>query len=255
MKKIIKGSVAIGTGYPVYTSVRNTKVMNRLISDGLGIFSRRFTVRELDSGEYSKIRIYGVMTFKVKKYQIEGVGNLSIMTVNMGVMQMLSFVVTPLEKDLPLMSADYIFTLSKRKVILDFYDLTENKSDPAYQDILKALSKIHAGYSDLKDAPRARAWYEDLMTVSSSKTGRVREDLRLQKLFSESAECLAKFAAVSPELDETAKDKKRALICDYANGLVDRGGLSTDVFKKCLGEKKTKEFFRKVFFGYDTDIS
>lgn len=254
MKNFIKGSVAIGTGYPVYTSVRNTKVMNRLISDGLEIFSRRFAVKELDAGEYSKIRIYGVMTFKVKKYRIEGVGNLSIMTVNMGVMQMLTFVVTPLEKDLPLMSADYIFTLSKRKAILEFYDLTENSSSPAYQNILNELSKIQARYSDLKDAPKTHAWYDNLMTVSSSKTGRVREDPRLQKLFAESAECLAKFAAVSPELDEAAKDKKRALICDYANGLVERGGLSTDVFKKCLGAEKTKDFFKKVFFGYDTDI-
>ena len=254
MKKIIKGSMAIGTGYPIYTSVRNTKAMNQLIQDGLGIFSRHFTVKELDAGELGKIRIYGIMTFKVKKYQIEGVGNLSIMTVNIGVMQMLSFVVTPLKKDLPLMSADYIFTLSKRKAILDFYDLTENSSDPAYQEILKELSQIHAGYSDLKNAPRARAWYDDLMTISSSKTGRAREDMRLQKLFTDSAECFAKFAAVSPELDDTAKEKKRSLIRDYANGLVDKGGLSTDVFKKCLGAKKTKEFFKKVFFGYDTDI-
>lgn len=255
MKKMIGGAMAVGTGLPVYISVRNSKAMDHLISDGLAILSERFTVKEMDAGEFSKIRVYGVMPFQVKRYLIEGVGNLSVMTVNMGLMQMFTFVVTPLKKDLPLMSVDYIYMLSKRKAILEFYDLTQDKADPAYQDILKKLGQIMAGYSDLKDAPAAEAWYDDLRTVLVSKTGRIRDDDRLQTLFTESVGCWAKPAALRPELDEAAKEKKRALIRDYANDLVDRGGLSTDVFKKCLGVEKTKEFFRKVFFGYDAEIN
>ena len=35
----------------------------------------------------------------------------------------------------------------------------------------------------------------------------------------------------------------------YSDGLIDKGGVSTDVFKKALGEEKTRDFFDKVFFG------
>ena len=36
---------------------------------------------------------------------------------------------------------------------------------------------------------------------------------------------------------------------EYSDGLIDKGGVSTDVFKKELGEAKTRDFFNKVFFG------
>ena len=253
IKKMIGGVIVVGTGFPIYTSVHSAMAMDHLISDGLAIFSKTFNVKEMDAGEFSKIRVYGVMPFRVKRYLIERVGNLSVMTVNMGLMQMFTFVVTPLEKDMPLISVDYIYMLSKRKAILEFYDLTADKTDSAYQDILKELKQIMAGYSDLKDVPTAKAWYDDLMTVLVSKTGRIRDDDRLHTLFTECAGCWAKHAALLPDLDEAAKEKKCDLIRDYANDLVDRGGLSTDVFKKCLGVEKTKEFFRKVFFGYDAE--
>jgi hypothetical protein len=36
---------------------------------------------------------------------------------------------------------------------------------------------------------------------------------------------------------------------DYTDGLVDNGGVSTNVFKAVMGSDATKEFFNKVFFG------
>ncbi|WP_253287377.1 hypothetical protein [Clostridium bornimense] len=35
----------------------------------------------------------------------------------------------------------------------------------------------------------------------------------------------------------------------YTDGLVDKGGVSTNVFKAIMGSDVTKEFFNKVFFG------
>ena len=36
---------------------------------------------------------------------------------------------------------------------------------------------------------------------------------------------------------------------EYTDGLIEKGGISTDVFKKDLGEEETKKFFDSVFFG------
>lgn len=36
---------------------------------------------------------------------------------------------------------------------------------------------------------------------------------------------------------------------DYTDGLVDNGGVSTNVFKAIMGIDATKEFFNQVFFG------
>jgi hypothetical protein len=50
-------------------------------------------------------------------------------------------------------------------------------------------------------------------------------------------------------LSDEEKAQKKALTQEYCDTLVEKGGVSTDVFKKALGEKTTKDFFDKVLFG------
>ena len=56
-------------------------------------------------------------------------------------------------------------------------------------------------------------------------------------------------AKVLPLLTDEEKAEKLAITVEYTNGLVDKGGVSTDVFKKELGVEETKKFFAQVFFG------
>lgn len=51
------------------------------------------------------------------------------MKLNMGVMQMATFVLTPDEKDIPVLSADYMFMLPIRKTYLEIYDLVIYNDD------------------------------------------------------------------------------------------------------------------------------
>ena len=44
----------------------------------------------------------------------------------------------------------------------------------------------------------------------------------------------------------TAKQEKARV---YVNGLLEKGGPSTDVFKKSIGEAKTRELFERILFG------
>ena len=144
IKKILLCLLALLVLYLCFSGWRNSREMEQLTNDAIETLSESFTLQEKDPGEYRKISIYKVLPFHVKQYDVEGLGNLSVMTVNIGLMQMLTFVVTPLEKDVPLLSVDYIYMLMNRKAILEFYDLTEDKEAPAYQELLSALEKIQA---------------------------------------------------------------------------------------------------------------
>ena len=52
-----------------------------------------------------------------------------------------------------------------------------------------------------------------------------------------------------PALSLEEKKKKKDITVAYTDGLIEKGGISTDVFKKQLGEKETKYFFDTIFFG------
>ena len=52
-----------------------------------------------------------------------------------------------------------------------------------------------------------------------------------------------------PLLSEEEKTEKLTIIVKYTDGLIENGGISTDVFKKELGPEETKKFFDNIFFG------
>ena len=101
---------------------KNVAAMNRCLDTALEELNQHYTVTALDPGEYKELTFYGVVKFNVEQYKIQGLGNLSVMRVNMGAMQMATFVITPQNKNLPLLSADYMYILSNRKAYLEFYD-------------------------------------------------------------------------------------------------------------------------------------
>ena len=93
----------------------NVKAMDACVDAVLQELRSNHTVTAVDAGEYEELTIYGIMKFDVQQYDIEDVGNLSVMKVNMGVMQMATVVITPQDKNLPLLSADFMYILGNRK--------------------------------------------------------------------------------------------------------------------------------------------
>ena len=93
----------------------NVKAMDSCVDAVLTELCKEHTVTPVDAGKYEELTIYGIMKFDVQQYDIEDVGNLSIMKVNMGVMQMATVVITPQDKNLPLLSADFMYILGNRK--------------------------------------------------------------------------------------------------------------------------------------------
>lgn len=231
---------------------RNVKAMNRSIDVVLEELNKQYTVTEVDPGKYTEMKMYGIMKFRVEQYDIEELGNLSVMRVNAGVMQMATIVITPKDKNLPLMSADYMYILSNRKSYLEFYDVVKEK-DAEYNQLLKNLSVVVSNYSHLEDFAASEAWYEHLLSVDAYKAGKPEHDEDTVQMLADSVKVYLEHGKQLPVLSEEDKTEKRNITLAYTDGLIEKGGISTDVFKKELGPEETKNFFDNVFFGTLTE--
>ena len=227
---------------------RNVKAMNSCVDAVLAKLKEFYTVTPCDVGDYAKMKLFGIMKFHVEQYVIKELGNLSVMRMNMGIMQMATIVITPKHKNLPLLSADYMYIMSKRKCYLEFYDVVKEK-DAQYEQLLNGISEVLGNFDNLENISPSAAWYEHLLTVRAYKAGKAEADKAMESMLVESLQAYLEHSLQMPLLSEEACSEKLAVTLEYTDGLIEKGGISTDVFKKALGEEKTKKFFDNIFFG------
>lgn len=227
---------------------KNVKAMDSCVDGILTELNKNYKLTPRDPGEYDGLTLYGIMKFNVEQYDIEELGNLSIMRVNVGLMQMATMVITPKDKNLPLFSADYMYILGNRKSYVEFYDVVAQK-DEQYSKLMEALGAVQDKYSHLPDLETSPAWYDHLLTVASYKDTKSDADEETKALLLETLSTYLTLSKDFPVLSDSEKAEKIALSVEYTDGLIEKGGISTDVFKKELGNEKTKDFFDKVFFG------
>lgn len=231
---------------------RNIKAMNETVSEGMGILRKYYTVTPYDSNEYSDIKMKGIINFHTDQYRIEGLGNLSVMTTNMGIMQMVSFMITPFEKQMPLCTLDFMYIMGKRKSYVEFYDLVQDTSTESFREILDNLNRnIISKYEKIPELPHSENWYDKYLTIVAHKSLNNKNDELNKQLFCDSLEVYLK--ASETAIINTSDDMSEQLnvIEKYSNDLIEKGGVSTNVFKEELGEETTRDFFNKVFFGTD----
>ena len=242
-------------GTCAYFSAKNNKEIDTLIGNGLDQIAEHYTVTECDpekepdryTDEFKDLRFYGLMKFHTDQYKIEGLGNLSVMRANMGFMQMLSFMITPYEKNVPLCTLDFMYIFGNRKSYIEFYDLVGSTETDEYKIVLSQLGGLKELCADVEELPVSENWYDDLLSVVLHK--QLKDDTRNIELF---GTALGMYLNASDLLSESSGTDKAAQYTNtkaYSDGLIEKGGVSTDVFKKALGEDKTREFFDKVFFG------
>ena len=236
-------------GFIAVNATRNKKVMERTVDSGMKTISSYAKVTPVDAGEYETIKMYGAMKFNVSQYDVENTGNLSVLTVNMGFMQMVSYVITPYDKNMPMLSMDFMYILGNRKAYAEFYDLVEDPSAPEYAAVLDKIKDFEKDHSALEDIPVDPAWYDDLLTVALHKAMKRSDDDKMEEMFNEAIRCYMEAASSLKELSPAEKAVKLEITQKYCDDLVENGGVSTNVFKSALGEEKTKDFFDKVFFG------
>lgn len=247
--KVLLALLVLIVLFIVINGVKNGKIMNNTIAAGIEELSKEYKVTEIDAGEYEKLKIYGIMKFNTKCYEVEGLGHLCVMTTNMGLMQMSSFIMSPFEKDMPEMCLDFVYMFGVRKGYVEFYNLAVDEENETYKAVLSALEKTTDEFDYMTDCKPEVKWYDEYLVSSTFRSTSSKEESEFNDLF---VKPVATYARESKKMQNLSGDDvklKKSLIKDYSDKLIDMGGVSTDIFKKALGEDKTRSFFDYAFYG------
>ena len=207
----------------------------------LSCLQQKYSLKAIDAGEFARLKANG-MTFTVRAYHAEGLGHVSVMQAAgfFGLMKMDTLIINPTEIDLPLYSYDRIFAMGNDTLIVELYDTL------VYPYDADSLANAKNDYADLPERDPGIHWYDSIkLPESISKKGKKAHTPRMDQL------TLAHFDAYlnSPAAAVGDKAAKEAKASYYVDGLLERGGPSTNVFKKALGEETTAKLFKTILFG------
>ena len=224
--------------------------MNTMIEKGTEIVKTDHELEEIDIGEFKTVMVYKILPFNSKVYKVDTLGIVSIMTMNVGIMEMFTFNINPYYKDLPQLTIDYTITFNTRKLYVEIYDFMINKDTQGCKDFLTLIEELNTKYSDLEDFNSKEAWHSKYLLGLIKKSGSVMQDEKLLNLFTEVINYYIEYAKKAEELNQENVKKKVELTKAFADQLVENGGIAIDNFKKTLGDEKTKEFLGNVLYGY-----
>ena len=112
---------------------------------------------------------------------------------------------------------------------------------------LHKLVNVKNEYTDLIEHDLGTHWYDSIkLKESVAKKGKKTQTNKFNELTTAYLEAYLDGANQLPAVNKEEKKKKASV---YVEGLLEHGGLSTDVFKKKMGPEKTAELFRQVLFG------
>lgn len=252
MEKISLIIMVLLATYVGFSSIINTKTLNNVIDKGFEITKNEYQLEELDIGEFKKILIYKVLPFNSKVYEINKIGILAELKMNVGVMGIFSFNISPYYKDMPLITIEYVIILNNIKLIIEIYDLMLNKDEQNYKNFLANIEEIKNKYSELKDDfDSGDAWYSEYVPAKIMKSGSILDDGKFLNLFSDVVSSYIDYSNKVLDLSQEDIKSKYNLIKNYSEKLAEKGGIAINNFKNTLGEQKTKEFLGKVIYGYD----
>ena len=226
----------------------NKEIIEQHIKRGMDLLESKYNLEQIETGKFTTIKIQDI-DYNIKQYKINGVGNLLVMDSKDSInLQMASFVITPYYKALPLFSTDYMYMKEKRSFLIEYYDLVSQK-DEFYLSYINRFSSLKAEHDNLEDMILKECWYDSLKPVCTAKNTDRTTDLEISSMFVDNLKLFIEMEDNSKPLTIEERKEKWRITKDYTDGLVDNGGVSTNVFKAIMGADSTKEFFNDVFFG------
>ena len=230
---------------------KNVKCIHARLEQGLSLLQEYYEVKECAVDPQLANPVIGGRPHHARRFDIKGVGNLLLMTVTEAEQnQLSSFVIMPYFKNLPLFSTDYVYSGEKRFFLLEIYDLSIEQED-AFKEGIEAFSDFGKELTDMQDIPTRPAWYDDIRPVCYAKAPELsQDDLAIEK-FLEFLQLFVDMEKAAPVLEGSELMGKWKKNKDYADRLIDEGGVSTDLFTQALGAENTRRFFHEVFFGAD----
>lgn len=207
----------------------------------LKLVNDKYELKEVSTGEFSNLKVSG-MKFEIKAYDAIGLGRVSTMKAKefFGLMKMDTLMITPTDKDLPLLSYDRINAMGNDTLIIELYDTLISDCD------LSSLSKVKDKYNALVDHDLGQHWYDSIkFNESVSKKGKKKEFEQYNEL---TLEYVNEYLNLSSNAI-TNKEEKINKSKNYVDGLLTNGGPSTSVFQKNIGNEKTLVLFKEILFG------
>ena len=230
---------------------KNVKLINERLDAGLSLLRKYYEVEEQPVDAVLANPVIGGRPHHARRFDIDGVGNLLVMTVTEAEEnQLSSFVIMPYFKNLPLFSTDYVYFGDKRFFLLEIYDLSV-AHDGIFEAGIESFRAFGAEMTDMQDIPTRPAWYDDIRPVCHAKAPDESQDELAIERFLAFLQLFIDMEQASPFLGSEDLKTKWQKNREYADRLIDEGGVSTDLFTAALGAENTRRFFHEVFFGAD----
>ncbi|MBQ3301057.1 MAG: hypothetical protein IJH04_02685 [Eggerthellaceae bacterium] len=227
----------------------NSKRIDERLEAGLALLRERYKVTECSIDPSFENPVVAGRPNHVRRFDIEGVGNLLMMTAkDVEVNQLSSFVLMPYYKNLPLFSTDYVYTDEKRFFLIEIYDLSV-RHDAVYDQGIGSFAAIAEAWSDMPEFPTQPRWYDKIRPVCIAKAPSCEQDDLSLERFLEALRLFVEMEQATPLLEGADLTAKWQLNKDYSDGLIDEGGVSTDMWTAALGAENVRRFFDEVFFG------
>lgn len=218
-----------------------------MIEKTLQILRKHFQITEKNAGDYAVQKVNG-MTFRIRAYEIIGIGHLSLMQADgmFGLMKMDTAILTPVYKDAPLFSYDRIKALGNDTFILEFYNTMLDESVGNYINYMNALERAKEQVSDIPEHDLGKHWYDSIKLAASSSKKTRKCGARLDEQYQRVLGIYMEMLKCAPDVEPTAKTAKSYA---YVDGLFTNGGPSTDAFVKAIGVQRAREMFETIIFG------
>ena len=256
MSKISKTLITLAivslASYLVIKGTKSTKAINKTLDNGLETIKNYAKLEEVDIGEFKKIMLMKVLPFYTTAYNIENIGYISILYSNLGAMQLFCFILSPFERDFPILTIDYIHIFGTRKALLETYNATLNKDNEPYKTFVSDIENLKKKYSELKDWEMDPQWTDSRLVANMRKDGNDSEDDEFNSIFSDVIDVYMKNIVNMPQLNEEDKKNKNILIKEFSELLVKNGGVAVNFFKRTMSEDEVNKIFVEIFFGYDS---
>jgi len=229
--------------------MKNDELINKIRELGLSKLKEKYVVLERPiQQKFKELKVNGI-GFNITQYEIVGVGNLSLMDCSTPFFQMMTFIIDPFYKNIPLFSNDFILKGEKHDVINEIYSTVTNKNDALYKEYIEKFKQNMASCK-LTDNETKPEWYDDWRPTFINKTGTEADDEAILKVFEKNIDTLIEFEQKSKYIEDVnERVTKYDVTTEYVNSLVDKGGISTNMFKAALGVEETRKFFHSILFG------
>lgn len=234
----------------IYIVFRNTKLVYKSIEDIINLIKSKYSLKSIDIGEFKKLTAYGVISFNSEIYHIKDLGILSILTSNLGFMQLFTLQIVPFEKDLPLLTVDIMYMFNKRIFVIEIYDLMLDNKNAEYKSFLNQVEEVKKNFSEFENFKVKENWYTQLLSGLVSKKYKVKDEQKFVELLNKIITMFIEYSIKEKKIENL--EKKVALVEGFGNKLVDKSGISTDMFKRLFGVDRTRKYLGNVLFGYYT---